>query len=189
LRNLSPVNYRFGFNGKEKDSEPYGEGNEYDYGFRMYDPRIARFQSVDPLKDKYPFYTPYQFAGNTPIQAIDLDGLEPVTVTNNTPGNESIELVEVSVTAPSSGAKGSDGAGLNMSSVLSSVNKGTRDASNAYKQQAGSWFMGVPDKIKRAGAAKGFDDYWRANWNRLPSNIPAHPSAKGNLESFNLVLI
>jgi predicted nuclease of predicted toxin-antitoxin system len=36
--------------------------------------------SVDPLTKDYPWYTPYQFAGNTPIQAIDLDGLEPVSV-------------------------------------------------------------------------------------------------------------
>jgi hypothetical protein len=34
--------------------------------------------SVDPLKKDYPELTPYQFASNTPIQAIDLDGLEAV---------------------------------------------------------------------------------------------------------------
>jgi hypothetical protein len=28
------------------------------------------------LTPKYPWYTPYQFAGNTPVQAIDLDGKE-----------------------------------------------------------------------------------------------------------------
>lgn len=32
--------------------------------------------SVDPLTAKYPWYTPYQFAGNKPIWAIDVDGLE-----------------------------------------------------------------------------------------------------------------
>jgi hypothetical protein len=32
---------------------------------------------VDPLTRSYPWYTPYQFAGNTPIKFIDLDGLEP----------------------------------------------------------------------------------------------------------------
>lgn len=69
--------YRYGFNGKEKDPETSGEGNQYDYGFRIYNPRIARFLSVDPLTKDYPWYTPYQFAGNTPIQAKDLDGLEP----------------------------------------------------------------------------------------------------------------
>jgi hypothetical protein len=32
--------------------------------------------SVDPLTKEYPWYTPYQFAGNKPIWAIDIDGLE-----------------------------------------------------------------------------------------------------------------
>lgn len=68
--------YRFGFNGKEKDNETFGDGNIYDYGFRVYDPRKAKFLSVDPLTKSYPWYTPYQFAGNKPIIAIDLDGLE-----------------------------------------------------------------------------------------------------------------
>jgi hypothetical protein len=49
----------------------------YDYGFRIYNPAIARFLSVDPLAPSYPWYTPYQFAGNMPIVAVDLDGLEP----------------------------------------------------------------------------------------------------------------
>lgn len=69
--------YRYGFNGKEKDGETYGDGNEYDYGMRIYDPRLGRFMSVDPLKDEYPELTTYQFAGNTPIVAIDRDGEEP----------------------------------------------------------------------------------------------------------------
>ena len=68
--------YRFGFNGKEKDDET-GTQN---YGFRIYNPQIARFLSVDPLTKEYPWYTPYQFAGNTPIMAIDLDGEEPKVV-------------------------------------------------------------------------------------------------------------
>lgn len=68
--------YRFSFNGKEKDDETYRNGNEYDYGFRVYNPRLGKFLSVDPLTKSYPWYTPYQFAGNMPISAIDLDGLE-----------------------------------------------------------------------------------------------------------------
>jgi RHS repeat-associated protein len=68
--------YRYGFNGKEKDNEVKGEGMQYDYGFRIYDSRLARFMSVDPLMNSYPHYTPYQFSGNNPIKFIDLDGLE-----------------------------------------------------------------------------------------------------------------
>jgi RHS repeat-associated protein len=75
-REYNTGGYRYGFNGKENDNEVKGEGNQQDYGFRIYDTRIGKFLSVDPLSPKYPWYTPYQFAGNTPIQAADLDGLE-----------------------------------------------------------------------------------------------------------------
>lgn len=68
--------YRYGFNGKENDNEVKGNGNQQDYGYRIYDPRLGKFLSVDPLSPDYPWYTPYQFAGNKPIWAIDLDGLE-----------------------------------------------------------------------------------------------------------------
>ena len=67
--------YRYGFNGKEKDTE-WASGTIYDYGFRIYDPRMGKFLSVDPLAPSYPWYTPYQFAGNKPIVALDMDGLE-----------------------------------------------------------------------------------------------------------------
>ena len=72
--------YRFGYNGKEQDDEVKGGGAQYDYGFRIYDSRLGRFLSVDPLTASYPWYTPYQFAGNNPIKYIDLDGLEQATV-------------------------------------------------------------------------------------------------------------
>jgi len=69
--------YRYGFNGKENDNEVKGVGNQQDYGMRIYDPKIGKFLSVDPLNTEYPWFSPYQFAGNTPIQAVDLDGQEP----------------------------------------------------------------------------------------------------------------
>jgi len=68
--------YRYGFNGKENDNEVKGEGNQQDYGMRIYDPRLGKFLSVDPLYKDYPFNTPYAFAENSPIAFIDLDGLE-----------------------------------------------------------------------------------------------------------------
>lgn len=74
--NGSSPGYRYGFNGKEMDDEVSGRGGHIDYGFRRYDPRLGRFLSVDPLSSSYPFYTPYQYAGNKPVKFIDLDGLE-----------------------------------------------------------------------------------------------------------------
>ncbi|MCK6612177.1 MAG: hypothetical protein L6Q78_14195 [Bacteroidia bacterium] len=70
---------RFGFNGKELDQEGMGGGGStYDYGFRVYNPNLGKFLSVDPLTRFFPFYSSYQYAGNKPIVAVDLDGLEDV---------------------------------------------------------------------------------------------------------------
>jgi RHS repeat-associated protein len=68
--------YGYGFNGQEKDDEIKGVGNSLDFGERIYDCRIGKFLSIDGLSNKYPWYTPCQFAGNKPICAIDIDGLE-----------------------------------------------------------------------------------------------------------------
>ncbi len=75
-RSFSSTAYRYGFNGKEKDNEVSGDGNEYDYGMRIYDARLGRFVTIDPLSKEYPGLTTYQFGSNSPIWMIDVDGLE-----------------------------------------------------------------------------------------------------------------
>ncbi|MCG8410670.1 MAG: hypothetical protein MI739_05220, partial [Bacteroidales bacterium] len=72
-RNQTEVSQkRYKYVGKERDEET----GLYYYGARYYAAQIARFVSVDPLQFKYPYYTPYQYAGNKPISYIDRDGLE-----------------------------------------------------------------------------------------------------------------
>ncbi|MFN8923345.1 MAG: RHS repeat-associated core domain-containing protein, partial [Sphingobacteriia bacterium] len=73
---------RFGFSGKENDTDR-GPQLIQDYGFRLYNPALGRFLTVDPLMREYPWYTPYQFAGNKPINSIDRDGLEEFEVTQD----------------------------------------------------------------------------------------------------------
>ena len=75
--------YRYGFNGKENDNEVKGEGNQQDYGMRIYDPRVGKFLTIDPIAAKYPYLTPYQFSSNSPISGVDLDGLEYLTAIYN----------------------------------------------------------------------------------------------------------
>ena len=75
-RSFSDSTYRYGFNGKEQDSNGEFGLTHYDYGFRIYNTAIGKFLSVDPLTRNYPMLTPYQFASNRPIDGIDLDGLE-----------------------------------------------------------------------------------------------------------------
>jgi RHS repeat-associated protein len=82
LPNIATDGSRYGFNGKENGRETVGAGSgTQDYGMRIYNGSLAKFFSVDPLSGKYLMLTPYQFAGNTPIQAIDLDDTEPFYVT------------------------------------------------------------------------------------------------------------
>jgi len=68
--------YRYGFNGKELDKPGMGGGQStYDYGFRIYNPAIAKFLSVDPMTGFDPSNSSYSFAGNSPIMYLDGMGL------------------------------------------------------------------------------------------------------------------
>ena len=78
-RSYSATNeYRYGFNGKENDKDI--SAGAQDYGARVYDSRLGRFLSTDPLKHKFPSWTPYAYAMNDVIRCIDLDGEEKKVV-------------------------------------------------------------------------------------------------------------
>jgi RHS repeat-associated protein len=85
-RQFSSNSYRYGFQGQEKDDEVKGNGNSVNYKFRMHDPRLGRFLSIDPLAKEYPFYSPYAFSGNRVIDAFELEGLEPVSISGEVTG-------------------------------------------------------------------------------------------------------
>src|SRR5690554_1162992 len=72
--------YRYGFQGQERDDEVKGEGNSYDFGARLFDSRVGRWLSRDPLEGKYPSLSPYNFVANTPLIAIDPNGKEIIEV-------------------------------------------------------------------------------------------------------------
>ncbi len=80
-RSFNASSYRFGFNDKEKDDEIRGQGNSNNFGDRIEDPRIGRFLSIDRYSQETPQQTPYSFAGNTPINSIDYNGLFQIVVT------------------------------------------------------------------------------------------------------------
>ena len=78
-RHGSTDDYRYGFNGKEKDNELRGENNSYDFGSRnIYDPRVSRFFATDPNMGDFSSRSPYNFAANNPIIFIDKDGENPI---------------------------------------------------------------------------------------------------------------
>ena len=68
--------YHYGFNGQIKTNEWAGVGNHLDFKFRGYDPRVGRFNSVDPLSAQYPWNGSYNFAEGRVIDGVDLEGKE-----------------------------------------------------------------------------------------------------------------
>lgn len=81
-RSFSYENYVFGFNGKLKDEELSGSGNSYDFGDRLYNPRLVRWNSPDVLEGKYPRLSTYSFCGNNPIIFKDYNSKDWVITTH-----------------------------------------------------------------------------------------------------------
>ncbi|WP_340158984.1 RHS repeat-associated core domain-containing protein [uncultured Maribacter sp.] len=88
-RNDSETSYRFGFNGMEGDDEIKGSKNSYDFGARMYDPRVARWLSRDALEASKSSLSPYQSFRNNPLVFNDPDGMDEwnVIVVKDQKGN------------------------------------------------------------------------------------------------------
>jgi len=73
---IDPVN-KHKFNDKELQSEEFSDGtslDEYDFGARYYDPQIGRWNSPDPMAEKFPNASPYSYASNNPVLFVDKDG-------------------------------------------------------------------------------------------------------------------
>jgi RHS repeat-associated protein len=68
--------YSYGYNGMRKDDEIKGQGNSYDFGARIYDPRVGRWLTIDPQCRKYPDLNPYNFVSNSPMLFVDPNGEE-----------------------------------------------------------------------------------------------------------------
>ncbi|HEV8515833.1 MAG TPA: RHS repeat-associated core domain-containing protein, partial [Cyclobacteriaceae bacterium] len=65
---------RYTYQGQENQDDL--DYNEYAYKFRMHDPSMGRFMSVDPLAEKYMYNSPYAFSENRVIDGEDLEGKE-----------------------------------------------------------------------------------------------------------------
>ncbi len=79
--------YRYGFNGMEKEKNMDASGDITDFGARVFDANFPMFLSRDPLQKNYPNLSPYVFGANNPIAAIDPDGRVVVFINGLHGGN------------------------------------------------------------------------------------------------------
>ena len=73
-RNYNPGDYRYSYNGFEKDDEIKGVGNHISWGDYGYDPRTLRRFTPDKLQAKYPWQSPYAPVANNPVLNREIDG-------------------------------------------------------------------------------------------------------------------
>lgn len=159
--------YRYGFQGQERDDEIKGIANSWNYKYRMHDPRLGRFLSIDPLAPDYPHNSPYAFSENRVIDAIELEGLESYLIhwMENDGGNPTIEVQSWEDAYPKSGTShGPEGKGVQTITY-------NHDGSIKSKSetQAGSLFE-LWDKAKW---------YATGTENEGPSHTDNPPSDKG----------
>ncbi len=69
-RKVASEGYRYGFNGREKDSDINAGAIAFEA--RIYDGRIGKFLSTDPRQLQYPWQTPYAYFKNAPITVLDV---------------------------------------------------------------------------------------------------------------------
>lgn len=62
-----------------RNEKEFSDGNGLelcDFGARLYDPQIGRWQVIDPLAGQYYPLSPYAFVANDPMKYVDPNGKE-----------------------------------------------------------------------------------------------------------------
>jgi len=83
--------YRYGYQGSEKDNEVKGNGNSYTTHFRQLDPRLGRWLTIDPKASSLPWQSPYCSMDNNPILLNDVLG--DSTYNQKSTGSKNVAII------------------------------------------------------------------------------------------------
>jgi RHS repeat-associated protein len=76
---VNSLTNRYQFMGKERQYKEFSDGSGLewnDFGARMFDPQIGRWNHIDPKAEMYQLVSPYSFTSNNPVLFVDIDGAE-----------------------------------------------------------------------------------------------------------------
>ncbi len=159
--------YKYQYNGKE-NVQDIGLGL-YDYGARWYDAGVGRWTTVDPLADKMPSWSTFNYGFNNPIMFTDPTGMAPdneyqmvhnangttTTTQISTKGGDQQDIIHHSngVPIPQNGASGH-------TEVVDNTTGGQRISPGVFAARASSGAISPVDDpvsaVEKGSAVAGF---------------------------------
>jgi RHS repeat-associated protein len=169
--------YRFGFNGYERDDDLKGAGNSYYTHERLFDPRLGRWLSPDPVQLAHS--SPYAGFSNNPLRFGDprgqmdwdsfKDTMENVAITTRDIGRDAAYVFSGAAVADAVAenlvkAKGAYDKGDTSEAIAHAI--GIQDAIESLAQKDLDWQEGgatVEDRVRMGiGEVSGMNDVARA---------------------------